>query len=134
MEELISKVIKALKEIDIYEIKKIKDEQQFEDYIYDKLDRILDKKVKLSRQCKSFKEGREIRPDISVGKDEILIELKYNLKKINDIYRLYYQAVKYSKITKQILILCAHDPNNKLLKSDIEDLESIDKVKVIHIY
>ena len=95
---------------------------------------ILDKKIKLKTQSKSYKEGRQIRPDISLGLDDILIELKYNLKSINDIYRLFYQAIKYSKLAKKLLIMCIHDPKSKLLSNDIQDLESILNVKVIHIF
>ncbi len=85
-------------------------------------------------QSRTYKEGREVRPDIVIGKDDILIELKYDLKGINDIYRLYYQAVKYSKRANHALILCVHDPDKVLLKSDIQDLENVEKVKVVHIY
>ncbi len=133
MREIIEKVTNTLKSIDIYKLKKIRTEDDFENFVVNKLDLILDKNIKLNIQSKSYKEGRQIRPDISIGSDNILIELKYNIKSVNDIYRLYYQAIKYSKLAKTILIMCIHDPRNKLLSSDIKDLETISKVKIIHI-
>lgn len=134
MEENLLNIIKDLRKIDIYQITHIKNETEFEKYIYDRLDKILDKKITLMKQSKTYTEGREVRPDIVIGKDNILIELKYDLKGLNDIYRLYYQAVKYSKRANYALILCVHDPNKLLLKSDINDLESVKKVKVVQIY
>jgi len=130
----INRVIDTLKKIDIYNLKHINGEESFEKYVFKLLDAVVDKKYKLIRQTKSYKEGRQMRPDISIGNEEVLIELKFNLKNLNDIYRLYYQAIKYSKIASDALILCVHDPKEKLLKSDIIDLEKISKVKVIHIY
>ncbi len=134
MKELILNVITELRKIDIYKLKRIKNEADFEVYVVKLLDKIINRNIKLNTQNKSYNEGRQIRPDISIGEDDLLIELKYNLKGINDIYRLYYQAIKYSKLANKILILCIHDPLNKLLPSDKKDLESINKVKVIHIY
>lgn len=134
MDDLINKVINRLKEIDIYQLKRIKTEKQFEDYTMEKLDSILERRLNLRRQDKNYSEGRKTSPDISIEGGEILIELKYDLKNINDIYRLYYQAIKYSKQAKKKLILYVHDPGEKLLISDIKDLESFDKVKVVHIY
>ena len=60
-------------------------------------------------QSRTYKEGSEVRPDIVIGKDDILIELKYDLNGINNIYRLYYQAVKYSKRANYALILCVYN-------------------------
>ena len=134
MEQVLLNIIEDLKSIDIYKITHIQNEAEFEKYIYNRLDNILDKKITLMTQSKTYREGREVRPDIVIGKDDILIELKYDLKGVNDIYRLYYQTVKYSKRAKYSLILCVHDPDKLLLKSDIRDLESVDKVKVVQIY
>lgn len=134
MKQLLLDIIEILKNIDIYKITHIQNEAEFEEYIYNRLDKILDKKINLMTQSRTYKEGREVRPDIVIGKDDILIELKYDLKSINDIYRLYYQAVKYSKRANYALILCVHDPDKLLLKSDIKDLESVEKVKLIQIY
>lgn len=134
MEQLLLDIIEILKNIDIYKITHIQNEAEFEEYIYNRLDKILDKKINLMTQSRTYKEGREVRPDIVIGKDDILIELKYDLKSINDIYRLYYQAVKYSKRANYALILCVHDPDKLLLKSDIKDLESVEKVKLVQIY
>ena len=134
MDQLLLDIIENLKNIDIYEITHIQNEVEFEKYIYTRLDKILDKKINLMTQSRTYKQGREVRPDIVIGNDDILIELKYDLKGINDIYRLYYQAIKYSKRANYALILCVHDPNKLLLKNDIKDLESIEKVKVVQIY
>lgn len=134
MERLLLDIIKDLRDINIYKITHIKNEAEFEKFIYNRLDKILDKKINLMTQSRTYKEGREVRPDIVIGKDDILIELKYDLKGINDIYRLYYQAIKYSKRANYALILCVHDPDKLLLKNDINDLESVEKVKVIQIY
>jgi len=134
MEQLSINIIKNLQDIDIYKIAHIKDEAKFEEYIYNRLDHLVDKKISLMTQSKSYREGRELRPDLVIGKDDILIELKYDLKNVNDIYRLYYQAVKYAKRAKYALILCVHDPDKTLLRTDIEDLESIEKVTVVQIY
>lgn len=134
MEKLLADTIENLKNIDIYKITHIKNETEFERFVYNRLDKILDKKINLMTQSRTYKEGREVRPDIIIGKDDILIELKYDLKGINDIYRLYYQAVKYAKRANYALILCVHDPDEILLKSDIKDLESVEKVKLVHIY
>ncbi|MFW9876796.1 MAG: hypothetical protein ACFFG0_27195 [Candidatus Thorarchaeota archaeon] len=134
MEQLLLDIIENLNDIDIYKITHIQNETEFEKFVYNRLDEILDKKINLMTQSRTYKEGREVRPDIVIGKDDILIELKYDLKGINDIYRLYYQAIKYSKRANYALILCVHDPDKLLLKSDINDLESVEKVKVVQIY
>ncbi|MHA1342147.1 MAG: hypothetical protein ACTSO2_19425 [Promethearchaeota archaeon] len=133
MENLISIIINDLKSIDIYKLKRIKEEKEFEDYVVKRLKK-LNRDLNIKTQDKSYREGRQIRPDITIGRNEILIELKFNLKNLEDIYRLYYQAIKYSKLAKKQLIMCVHDPKEFLLKSDIKDLESIDKVIVVHIY
>lgn len=133
MEELIDAIVIDLKSIDIYQLKGIKDEKKFEEYVVKRLKK-LNSKLDITIQERSYGEGRQIRPDITIGANNILIELKYNLKKLPDIYRLYYQAIKYSKIANYKLILCIHDPPEKLIQTDIEDLEKIDKVKIVHIY
>lgn len=134
MEQISSQIIKSLNSINIYDLPRISNESEFEEYIYDRLDAILEKGITLMTQSRTYSQGREIRPDIVIGKDDILIELKYDLKGVNDIYRLYYQAVRYSKRANFLLILCVHDPNQELRRNEIADLESIEKVKVIQLY
>jgi len=133
MDDLITSIINELKSIDIDLLKNIKNEPKFQEYVVKRLDTILKNDIILKTEDKSYKEGRQTRPDISIGLDDILIELKFDLKNLNGIYRLYYQAIKYSKKAKRKLILCVHDPRNKLLTSDIKDLENIEKVKVVHL-
>lgn len=88
----------------------------------------------LKRQIELAEDEIILKPDIIIGSnDDIIIELKYSIKGRDDIYRLYYQAIKYSKLAKELLILFSHDPKRILTKTDIKDLESIEKVKVIII-
>lgn len=134
MKELENKIFNALRNIDISGLN-ISDEPQFEEYIIKELDVLLKghKDILLNRQIEFIEGDRKLKPDIVIGWNEILIELKFDLKSLNDIYRLFYQAKKYSKHTKRLLILLVYDPNSFLLNEDIEDLEKIDKVKVIRI-
>jgi len=129
----IQNIFQILQNIQEIDLTKCKNENSFEALIYQKLNESLKNKILLRRQGKSTREGRITKPDIIIGLNDILIELKFKLGKINDIYRLFYQAIKYSKIAKILLILFLYDPKKILLDSDIEDLESIDKVKVIRI-
>lgn len=64
-------------------------------------------------------------PDISIGADEILIELKV-LTNLNDLYRLFYQVIKYQNITKFALIICIFDINHVLEDEDKRDLKSLE--------
>lgn len=126
-------IIDNLKNLDIPK-GEIKTEKDFENFVYKKLDNLLTnykKNIILRRQETSHQEEHQLTPDIVVGLNEILIELKYDIKGNNDIYRLFYQAVKYSKIAEQLLILFVFDPQKKLSKEDIHDLENIKNVKVI---
>ncbi|MGV9203864.1 MAG: hypothetical protein ACOC44_07555 [Promethearchaeia archaeon] len=127
------KIFQTLRSINYRDLTTCKSEKDFEDIVFRKLDETLDSKVHLRRQGKNTRDGREQKPDIVIGLNDILIELKFNLEKLNDIYRLFYQAIKYSKIAKQLLILFLYDPRKLLLDSDIEDLENIEKVQVIRI-
>ena len=88
-------------------------------------------KVRVKVQSKSVQE-RTLIPDITIGKNQILLEIKYLRKNINDIYRMYYQAIKYSKMAKDFLIFFVYDPNGLLTYPDKEDLERSDKIIVIH--
>ena len=135
MSKLINVILEELKNLDI-PIKKTWAEEDFEDFVYDKLEVLIDaydKSILLKRQQTSNRETRQLKPDIVIGLDEILIELKYNVKNLNDIYRLFYQAVKYSRIARQLLIILVHDPQRKLTREDIEDLERCENVTVIRI-
>ena len=135
MSKLISVILEGVKNLDI-PIKKTWTEEDFEDFVYDKLEVLIDaydKSILLKRQQTSNRETRQLKPDIVIGLDEILIELKYNVKSLNDIYRLFYQAVKYSRIARQLLIIFVHDPQRKLTREDIEDLESCENVTVIRV-
>ena len=135
MSKLISVILEGVKSLDV-PIKKTWTEEDFEDFVYDKLEVLIDaydKSILLKRQQTSNRETRQLKPDIVIGLDEILIELKYNVKSLNDIYRLFYQAVKYSRIARQLLIIFVHDPQRKLTREDIEDLKSCENVTVIRI-
>lgn len=134
MSDLADLIIQELSNINSRQLKGIKKEIKFQQFIYEILNKRLDRSVKIKTQDKSNKYGRQTAPDISIGYNRILIELKFDLKKLNDIYRLFYQAVKYSKQAKELLILLVHDPRRMLNRSDIEDLEKFDKVKVLRIY
>ncbi len=133
MEELEKIISENLKNLDVRS-KKLKNEKDFEDYTYNMLDTLLkgyNRSLLLKRQITSNREGRQLKPDIIIGYNDILIELKYNVAGLNDIYRLFYQAFKYSKLAKKLLILYVYDPNKEMTNDDITDLESFEKVKVI---
>ena len=129
----IQNIFQILHDIQEVDLTKYKNEDDFEEIVYQKLNERLENKIFLRRQGTNTREGRITKPDIVIGLNDILIELKFKLEKLNDIYRLFYQAIKYSKIAKKLLILFLYDPKKLLLDSDIEDLESINKVKVIRI-
>lgn len=133
MVQLKDVIIKKLKSLDIYKLK-FENENEFEDYIYDEMDKLLktyDKSILLKRQIINKRGSRQLKPDITIGFDEVLIELKYDVKGLNDIYRLFYQAFKYSRIAKVKLILYVYDPKKKITSEDIEDLETFDRTMVI---
>lgn len=133
MEELKNCIVKELKTLE-FQKQKLKNETDFEDFVYQKLETFLksyDKSILLKRQITSTKETRQLKPDIIVGLNEILIELKYNITNLNDIYRLFYQALKYSRLAKYSLIFYVYDPRKELTNDDIQDLESFEKVEVI---
>lgn len=134
MSSLRTNTIDLLNKISSTEVKKFKSEKEFETFVFQQLDSGLNRKFLLKTQDRSKKRGRQKKPDISIGKNEILIELKFNIKSINDIYRLFYQSIKYSLIAKESVILFIYDPKRKLLSSDIKDLEKIEKVKVICLH
>lgn len=138
MEELQKTIIHELSALDISN-ERITDEKQFEDFVFEKLKGLIkdyDRNILtfLKRQIEFAEDEIILKPDIIIGSnDDIIIELKYNIKGRDDIYRLYYQAIKYSKLAKELLILFSHDPKRIITKTDIKDLESIEKVKVIII-
>jgi len=139
MEDLKKKIIHKLSTLDTSN-ERIKNEEQFEDFVFEKL-KILIKNYNrglltfLNRQIEFPEDNIILRPDIIIGSnDEIIIELKFNIKGRDDIYRLFYQAIKYSKLANELLILFSHDPNRIITETDIKDLESFEKVKVIRIF
>ena len=133
MEDLKNLIILNLKDLDIHKTK-FKTEKEFENYIYLNLENLIkkfDNNVLVKRQIINTKESRQLKPDIIIGLNDILIELKYDIENLNDIYRLFYQAFKYSKLAKQLLIFYLYDPRKEMTSEDIRDLESFEKVKVI---
>ena len=110
-------------------------EAKLEDKLYSLIkQQIKTKKLSISIQTQDRTHlERVMRPDIILGENNILIEIKYLDKSVNDIYRLFYQAVKYSKIAKEAVILFVFDPNSIFKSEDKKDIESLlPKVKVIH--
>jgi hypothetical protein len=108
-------------------------EEQLEESIFTSLKEILrSEKILIKAQSKNQK-MRTLIPDITIGLNQILIEIKYLKGNLNDIYRLYYQAVKYTKIAKDYLVFFIYDPGNLLSYEDKEDLAQLnEKVKIIH--
>ncbi len=139
MEEFKKIIIHKLATLDISN-ERIRNEQQFEDFVFEKL-KILIKNYDrglltfLNTQIEFPEDNIILKPDIIIGSnDEIIIELKFNIKSRDEIYRLFYQAIKYSKLANELLILFSHDPNKIITETDIRDLESFEKVKVIRIF
>lgn len=135
MDELINLILDKLKNLDV-PINKIKNEEEFEDFVYNMLEILIDnydRSILLKRQQTSNRETRQLKPDIIIGLNDILIELKYDIQNLNDIYRLFYQAVKYSRIANELLIIFVFDPQRKLTREDIQDLKRNKNVSVIRI-
>ena len=135
MDELINLILDKLKNLDVPR-NKIKNEEEFEDFVYNMLEILIDnydRSILLKRQQTSNRETRQLKPDIIVGLNDILIELKYDIQNLNDIYRLFYQAVKYSRIANELLIIFVFDPQRKLTREDIQDLKRNKNVSVIRI-
>jgi hypothetical protein len=126
------KLLKLLKNIEIPR-NKFKSEDEFINYTYESINSLLNRlkfNTLLKKKAKSRKKARELEPDIIIGYNQILLELKYK-PRLNDIYRLFYQAVKYPKIAKNSVILYIFDPYKKLNREDINDLERPPQVIVI---
>ena len=105
-------------------------EEKLEEIIYNQLKPELNaQKVRMYRQPE-FHHEHLLKPDIIIGENEIIVELKI-FSNFNDVYRLFYQAVKYSKLAKKLTILFVVDPKLLLKGNDIKDLENIEKIKVI---
>jgi hypothetical protein len=66
------------------------------------------------------------KPDIAIGINELYIELKI-LTGLGDLYRLFYQTIKYMKIVNSMLILFIWDRGNYLKEEDKKDLKSLEK-------
>ncbi|HEC40759.1 hypothetical protein LCGC14_1013000 [marine sediment metagenome] len=135
MDELINLILDKLKNLDVPR-NKIKNEEEFEDFVYNMLEILIDnydRSILLKRQQTSNRETRQLKPDIIVGLNDILIELKYDIQNLNDIYRLFYQAVKYSRIANELLIIFVFDPQRKLTREDIQDLKRNKNVSVVRI-
>ena len=139
MEQLKEKIIHTLSTLDISN-ERIMDETHFEDYVFRKLKSLIkiynrDLLTFMKRQIELPEDNIILRPDIIIGSnDEIIIELKFNIKSRDEIHRLFYQAVKYSKLANELLILFSYDPYKIITATDIKDLESFEKVKVIRIF
>lgn len=108
-------------------------EEQLEEFILTSLRELLrSEKILIKAQSKTQK-MRDLIPDITIGINQILIEIKYLKGNLNDIYRLFYQAVKYTKIAKEYLVFFIYDPDNLLSYEDKEDLAHLnEKIKIIH--
>lgn len=135
MDELINLILDKLKNLDVPR-NKIKNEEEFEDFVYNMLEILIDnydRSILLKRQQTSNRETRQLKPDIIIGLNDILIELKYDIQNLNDIYRLFYQAVKYSRIANELLIIFVFDPQRKLTREDIQDLKRNKNVSVVRI-
>lgn len=135
MDELINLILDKLKNLDVPR-NKIKNEEEFEDFVYNMLEILIDnydRSILLKRQQTSNRETRQLKPDIIVGLNDILIELKYDIQNLNDIYRLFYQAVKYSRIANELLIIFVFDPKRKLTREDIQDFKRNKNVSVVRI-
>ena len=135
MDELINLILDKLKNLDVPR-NKIKNEEEFEDFVYNMLEILIDnydRSILLKRQQTSNRETRQLKPDIIIGLNDILIELKYDIQNLNDIYRLFYQAVKYSRIANEQLIIFVFDPQRKLTREDIQDLKRNKNVSVVRI-
>ncbi len=87
--------------------------------------------IRMKTQDTTFKE-RELRPDIVIGENQVLLEIKFLERSVNDIYRLFYQAIKYAKIAKETVILFVFDPHAIFKPEDKVDLEVLPKIKVLH--
>lgn len=135
MDELINLILDKLKNLDVPR-NKINNEEEFEDFVYNMLEILIDnydRSILLKRQQTSNRETRQLKPDIIIGLNDILIELKYDIQNLNDIYRLFYQAVKYSRIANELLIIFVFDPQRKLTREDIQDLKRNKNVSVVRI-
>lgn len=135
MDELINLILNGLKNLDVPR-NKINNEEEFEDFVYNMLEILIDnydRSILLKRQQTSNRETRQLKPDIIIGLNDILIELKYDIQNLNDIYRLFYQAVKYSRIANELLIIFVFDPQRKLTREDIQDLKRNKNVSVVRI-
>ena len=134
MANITDEIISELKDINVSQYR-LKTEDDFQDLVVKKLKiKLKNHRIPIVSKKESEREPRKLIPDITIGNNTILIELKFNLQSNNDIYRLFYQALKYSKLANNLLILFIHDPDIKLTREDIKDLESIEKVKVVRIF
>lgn len=131
MNPIIDEVLSMLKSIRVHELK-CKKEQDLEDNIVDKLKKqFKDQNIRIKTQDQTQK-ARILRPDIIIGNNSILIEIKMFGNNLNDIYRLYYQTVKYSKIAIDKLILFVFDPEFIFKQEDREELESMPKTTIVY--
>ena len=112
-------------------------ENALEKYITKELRAIVQPHGKNIQRQPTERRERRKSADISIGIGEIIIELKILRPKhgLLDLYRLFYQAVKYQKMAKQQLIIFVIDQGNILTKEDMKDLRSLGKeegfVKII---
>ncbi len=123
--------LELLNAVRVHELK-CQTEADLEESIFDLLkSKFLSANVRVKTQEKTHKE-RELRPDIVIGENHVLLEIKFLEKSVNEIYRLYYQAIKYAKIAKETVILFVFDPNAIFKPEDKTDLESLSRIKVVH--
>ena len=132
MENLTEKVFNFLINFKINQYK-FRDETELEDILTSSLkDFLKNDGLIIKRQSITLK-ARALIPDITIGQNKVLIEIKI-LKDLSDVYRIFYQAVKYSKIAKESLIFFIYDPDSVLKFEEIEDLKQIQKVRIIRKY
>lgn len=123
--EILNEILENLKNIKFND-NVLENEDALEKFLLSEIRPIAKKYMKnIQTQPKMIRE-RVQKADISIGLGEILIEIKL-LENINDIYRLFYQAVKYLKNAQKALILFVYDKNNVLKEEDKEDLKALER-------
>jgi hypothetical protein len=123
--DLLKDILEKLASVEIQE-KTLQKEELLEYFLLSELKGIISKfDTSITNQPTAYNDRKQ-KVDISIGLGEILIEIKI-LESINDLYRLFYQVIKYLKIAKKTLILFIVDRNDILKPEDKEDLKSLVK-------
>ena len=86
--------------------------------------------IKIEQESKDLNQ-RKIRPDIVIGFDRIIIEVKDN-SGLNGIYRLFYQAFKYRKKSVELLVLFNYssESDGVLTSEEKNYLENLPSYKI----